>query len=199
MTTLNKQRSVNLTSFVLAAAAIFFSAFFAIETRAQSFDCGRATTKVEKIICEDDVLARLDTEMNSLYQQALAKANARMKTTIRNEQRNWIRGRNACGSDGDARPCINEFYTNRIDYLKRLIAESAPGGPVTFRCSENAEVVATFTGSNAVRIEIGDTVINMKRSPSGSGAKYVSGSNVFWTKGNEATLELKGKVYNCSR
>lgn len=192
---MKKQGSMILSSLVLAAAVVFAVTALATVAEAQSFDCTKATARVEKMICEDDVLARLDTEMNDIYKQAMAKVSVRMKTTLRNEQRSWIRSRNACPD----RDCVMEYYNKRIDRLKMAIAESAPSGPITFRCSGNMEFVATFSGPEKATIEIGDTVLRMNRVQSGSGAKYVGGGSTFWTKGSEATLEFRGKVYSCGR
>ena len=49
---------------------IIFSSELLAET-SPSFDCAKATTEVEKLICSDDELAKLDVEMNKWYKKAL--------------------------------------------------------------------------------------------------------------------------------
>jgi len=58
-----------------------------------SFDCDKATAPVEKMICRDWVLARLDKSLADAYRdrrKALASADAEALTR---QQREWLRGR----------------------------------------------------------------------------------------------------------
>ena len=83
---------------------------------AASFDCRRASTDIETVICDDPVLSDLDSEMGRLYHKA--KHIAGMK----NEQKGWIHHRNSlCGSsDG----CLIGETKNRIFVLKKALKNS---------------------------------------------------------------------------
>ena len=48
------------------ASLLMFSPEISAKT-VPSFDCNKATTEVEKLICSDDELAKLDVEMNKSY------------------------------------------------------------------------------------------------------------------------------------
>jgi hypothetical protein len=51
----------------------FFFLIIAGSINAASFDCGKAVSEVEKIICGDDKLSRLDETLNKAYLQALER------------------------------------------------------------------------------------------------------------------------------
>lgn len=76
---------------------------------AASFDCGKATSKVEKIICEDPALSSLDEELGRVYQKALSDSSNATQLIARQKQ--WLKdGRNKCGD----RTCLKLMYPNRI-------------------------------------------------------------------------------------
>ena len=56
---------------------------------AASFDCGKATSEVEKIICSDDELSKLDESLNKAYLQALEWKD--IKNRIIKSQRQWLK------------------------------------------------------------------------------------------------------------
>ncbi|MDR2080500.1 MAG: lysozyme inhibitor LprI family protein [Campylobacteraceae bacterium] len=58
-----------------------------------SFDCKKATTDIEKLICSDEELSKLDDELGKAYKELLDKVNKNDKEIIRQQQRDWIRDR----------------------------------------------------------------------------------------------------------
>ena len=87
---------------------------------APSFDCVKAATVVEKAICADAPLARLDRQTAEAYQTALHNAyepNAQAK--LRQEQRDWLAKRNAaCGGPAPG-ACLTKFYRDRLAVFDR--------------------------------------------------------------------------------
>lgn len=82
--------------------------------KAQSFDCAKASTRVERMICDNPRLGELDSELAEAYQTALrdspwASANRR----IRAEQKEWIARRDRCGNPG----CVRRLYQMRLGQL----------------------------------------------------------------------------------
>ncbi len=82
--------------------------------KAQSFDCAKASTRVERFICDNPRLGELDSELAEAYQTALrdspwASANRR----IRAEQKTWIARRDRCNNAG----CVKRMYQMRIGQL----------------------------------------------------------------------------------
>ena len=88
-----------------------------------SFDCGKATTEVEKIICGDDELSKLDESLNKAYLEALKRIDLKEQTI--KSQSQWLKNeRNACQDLEEAyethAECIREAYETRIKELSLL-------------------------------------------------------------------------------
>ena len=80
--------------------------------QAASFDCTKAATKVEKFICSDNQLSKLDEELDSSYKTAIQKAN--QANTIRQSQKQWLKQRNNCQDI----ECLSSAYEERLKLLK---------------------------------------------------------------------------------
>ena len=93
------------------AAALM--AAMAAQAGAASFDCARAAARVERMICADISLSRLDDEMAQAYGQmrAAQSADAGAGAWLKKTQREWIRQRNACAEPA----CVREAYVARIE------------------------------------------------------------------------------------
>ncbi len=78
-----------------------------------SFDCAKAHSPAEKLICSDKDLARLDHELSDAYQAAL-KAGAVGKAA----QVDWIRSRDAKCTSADAKACVRTQMELRISELR---------------------------------------------------------------------------------
>jgi len=83
---------------------------------AASFDCRPETLKpAEQLICHDPHLSRLDDQMVQVYKKARRKGTY---PGLRNEQRSWLRHRNACGYDV---VCLHRAYNGRIVTLRFML------------------------------------------------------------------------------
>lgn len=82
-----------------------------VSAHATSFDCTKAATTVEKIICTDAEISKLDEELNATYKAALK--NAKQAAPVRQSQKQWIKERNACADAA----CVKQKYVTRLqDY-----------------------------------------------------------------------------------
>lgn len=88
-------------------AALLFSA----PTFAASFDCVKASTFVEKEICSDATLGKLDEALANNYKAMLTADFGGSVSSLRAEQRNWIANRNKCTT----RDCLISEYRKRVD------------------------------------------------------------------------------------
>ena len=79
-----------------------------------SFDCDKAFTKVEKIICTDSNLSALDERLSSLYKEVLKKTDD--KNYFNKEQIDWLRIRNKCNDT----ECVTQSYRDRIKTLSNF-------------------------------------------------------------------------------
>jgi uncharacterized protein len=85
---------------------------------APSFDCAKASTDVEKLICSDAELAKLDHSLADLYGTLLKHTPAKDQQMLKAEQRGWVKGRNECWKSDDMRGCVAAEYRSQIAELK---------------------------------------------------------------------------------
>lgn len=85
---------------------------------AASFDCAKAATAVEKIVCADKEISALDDELNRLYQQRLAVALDQQG--MKSMQRNWLK---ALGERCKDAACVKMDYEIQVETLKGPVSE----------------------------------------------------------------------------
>jgi uncharacterized protein len=94
------------------ALVAFLLLIVAGNVHAASFDCGKATSEIEKLICGNDELSKLDESLNATYLKALERPDIR-KQMIQS-QRQWLKNeRNACKNA----ECLKKAYETRIKEL----------------------------------------------------------------------------------
>lgn len=88
------------------------------QAAAASFDCARAATPTEKAICADPALSRLDDQVAEAFRAAQGLWPAGdWRAFLRNEQRNWLKDRDAtCKAD---RACLKRDYELRVRFLRK--------------------------------------------------------------------------------
>lgn len=111
----------------LARVALAASLMSAPVVHAASFDCARAGTTVEKLICTHPNLSKLDDELDVAYKHSLKRED--VKQQVIESQRQWLRQeRNACRTA----ECLEAAYAKRIKELAVSasfgIAFLRPGG-----------------------------------------------------------------------
>ena len=91
-----------------------------------AFDCAKAKTGVEKAICADPVLKKIDDDLATAYgavKATLAEADQKMMTI---SQKRWIARREGCGSGESTASCVKEMTAERLALLTGT-AQSGPG------------------------------------------------------------------------
>ena len=82
-----------------------------ITVHAASFDCAKAGTKVEKLICGDAELSKLDEELNAAYKAAVQdKTKA---DVVKQAQKQWMKERSGCADAA----CVKGAYEARFSTL----------------------------------------------------------------------------------
>lgn len=73
-----------------------------------SFDCAKATTKVEKMICNDESgeLQNLDRQISQSYQIAKAKLDKNGKKALLDSQKSWLKTRQRC----EDKECLKKAF-----------------------------------------------------------------------------------------
>jgi len=88
--------------------------------QAASFDCSKAGAKIEKMICGNADLSKLDENLSNAYQQAINQKIS--NNDVIREQRRWLKNiRNIC-EDVD---CLTLAYTSRANELAALASSKS--------------------------------------------------------------------------
>lgn len=183
----------------------------AIAPAQPSFDCAKASTSAEKLVCADPALAQLDQRLAERYQSALSVISAldagsdNARDTLKTAQRGWIKGRDDCWKADDVRSCVEASYLTREgDLVAQWLLEN-PVSVSAYACEGNPanEVTAFFfdTELPSIRLEYGDSIKTGSLVPAASGAKYATEfGGLFWTKGDTAQFAwVEGKTMSCVR
>lgn len=102
---------------------LFSALIWSVITPAQgaSFDCQKATTATELLICSDPELSKLDEELGKAYHAIRNTLGPTAKDEIRDTQRMWLKyWPSACSLGGQAPldvNCAKEKYRGRISEL----------------------------------------------------------------------------------
>jgi uncharacterized protein len=86
----------------------------AASAQAASFDCKKAASRIEHLICDDPDLNSYDSQLQGAYAGALDRSLHAAQVTA--DQRAWLRQRDACA---DAK-CLSPLYQARIAALAKI-------------------------------------------------------------------------------
>ncbi len=122
---------------VVAIAGAVFVLFTAGDmSKAASFDCTKAATKPEKLICSDPILSTIDEQIDELYRQV--QAGASDKEGLRKEQQNWIKTQRDSCRDAS---CMVKACQKRAAALENTIHQRMQ------EALKEAELHFTFRGN----------------------------------------------------
>ncbi|NJB94356.1 lysozyme inhibitor LprI family protein [Xanthomonas arboricola] len=88
---------------------------------AASFDCKQAGTAVEKRLCAVPALGNLDDQLDESYRALLDTTPRSAVAGVRDQQRAWLRQRNACAQDAKPDDCLQRTLTARADVLAKAL------------------------------------------------------------------------------
>jgi uncharacterized protein len=101
----------------LRAVTITFLAVLPIPPAlAASFNCAAARSAMEKLICGDENLSRLDEELGAAFKHAQERSGAR--TTVTRWQREWLR--NPDVTDCTTAACLLPLFAERVKLLNSV-------------------------------------------------------------------------------
>ncbi|HEY0311713.1 MAG TPA: lysozyme inhibitor LprI family protein [Allosphingosinicella sp.] len=83
---------------------------------ATSFDCSKATGRVERMICGDRILAMQDGAMGESFGLLKRNLPAAQRSAVVQSQRAWVAGRDRCAE----RQCVEDAYEQRLKELGRM-------------------------------------------------------------------------------
>lgn len=174
-----------------------------------SFDCSTATAPVEKLICRDAQLARMDRELNRLYRLALTdERSVPRPEKVTTDQQIWTLLRNQCFTEAEPRACTVSRYAERAYQLRQgsaIVRTKDPDrlteGPLAIRCAGlNALVAATFFNAQpgAVYLRWANASITLNQEPVDSGLRYGGKDNAgyysFSQNGDDVLFQKPGSA-----
>lgn len=112
---------------IRAAILAFATCLASSAPEAASFDCGKAETPDEKVICEDRSLNDLDVETAvrfEILKELLPMGN---RAKLLEDQEVWLKERHTCQADLS---CLRSAYTTRLKILRGVFSEFAKQGPL---------------------------------------------------------------------
>lgn len=178
---------------------VFCTALIPARAGGLIYDCSKAITPLDKIICDDDNLAFLDLTMKENYAAAVASLNTatvndKHLKALESQQKAWKAKSEACIKAADVSKCVVDVYNTRIAELQARYLLIKGGEPKFFECNDNPDnevVVTFFKGAKpALRLERGEKVAVGVITASSKGSKYVSDDGVlFWLKGQQAQMD----------
>ncbi len=121
--------------FRVGLAAILGSLAIHGAVLAASFDCGKATSPREQLICRDPVLSDLDTQLGRIYQERKAVLSQHGAELLQNSERNWLHYITTicplivpANGDSQRNPniCLKQNYQERLNQLARVGQKIGP-------------------------------------------------------------------------
>lgn len=131
-----------------------------------TFDCAKAESSAEKLICEDPALATLDRQLADRFNAAVAAAQSmdvgakEAEDTLRATQRGWIKGRDECWKEPDLRACVETEYLRRDAELTARFMLEAPR-MTELICGDGARALSVYEFASplpGIRVEEGDSI-----------------------------------------
>lgn len=173
-----------------------------------SFDCVKAQSDAEKMVCSDAPLAQLDNEVARLYALAEKDTNltAAAKAELTTMQRGWVKGRDDCWKEDDKRNCVLTSYGMRAQELRMGYANArsrdpaaVSTGPVVFKCEGiDAPLGVTFftIEPGFAFLQNGTTSVMFTAVPDAPDARYTGtsfdGEYTLVTAGRDASFTRPG-------
>ncbi|WP_313346621.1 MliC family protein [Stenotrophomonas sp.] len=168
------------------------------EAQGPSFDCDKAASDAETMICADPKLSALDRQLAALYKTLQTSPD---ELDIAAEQRGWVKGRNACWQAVDANRCLVESYQTRIVELRLAAATGPAPTAVQYRCDDASKPLSVVfhneVDPQAAVIRLGRDQAIAFAAPSASGSRYTREGVEFWEHQGEATLAFYGTRLSC--
>jgi uncharacterized protein len=170
-----------------------------------SFDCAKAESEAEKLICSNYSLAAFDNRLAEIYAAELAKPGA--SKDLAANQRGWVKGRDECWKADDKLQCVTEQYMTRIAELQINSPGAMAATAVEFKCNDNSKPFTMayyndYDDKPAVATLGNDQAIVFPE-PAASGSKYSrdGGSDLgfsFWEHQGKASINFYGIKLECT-
>jgi uncharacterized protein len=100
---------------------VLISLLLSTTAQAASFDCTKAGTTVEHMICDNPEISKLDDELAKEFQKASRVVSSVNQEQFKVNQRYWLKERNQCADVA----CLREKYKERVTFFLDVEASAA--------------------------------------------------------------------------
>lgn len=150
---------------------LFGSLMVALPAQAASFDCAKAQSKVEHLICDNPEISKLDDELDAEYKLALQDHTRAEATKF--SQKQWLHERNLCLTA----ICLRDTYIGRNTHLQR--ARSAVVQSITTTIADQSKTIPTHEEESASTLLKGDFVLVQAMYPYSVCERFKDNLNQF--------------------
>ncbi|PWR03761.1 hypothetical protein DKT77_04840 [Meridianimarinicoccus roseus] len=187
-------------------ACLAFSPAAGLAQDGPAFDCAKAESSAEKLVCEDAELAALDRRLADRFAAAVEVAEGldvdaeEVTNTLRAMQRGWISGRDECWKEPDLRACVQTEYLQREAELVADFMLEPPSETVELTCGPRALTAMIFPSAlRGLRVEEGDSIyIGAQLKPDTPGTFYMRSAGGLVMEGNTIRVsDSYGETHAC--
>lgn len=172
-----------------------------INAYSASFDCAKASTVVEKSICNNAPLSALDDQLTAIYSKAFKASSA--QSELKKQELDWIKTkRNICTTED----CISAAYISRIAELNLLEQSPLQTTPASSKIqaiqSAPTIPVTTTTDSSGLKLQtikiegVGSTVELAAQNAAQNALTQVVGSFIDVEKKLDKKTEIVDGIRN---
>lgn len=165
-----------------------------------SFDCAKAESEAETMVCADYGLAALDNRLAEVYAAELAKPDAVKDLAAR--QRSWVKGRDECWKADDKKLCVEEEYRTRIAELQINSPGAMAASAVEFKCDDNSKpfTMAYYNelDDKPAVITLGNDQAIIFPQPAASGTQYGRKGITYREHQGKANVDFYGIALECT-
>ena len=165
-----------------------------------SFDCAKAESEAETMVCADFGLAALDNRLAEVYAAELAKPGASKELAA--TQRGWVKGRDECWKADDKKLCVEEEYRTRIAELQINSPGAMAATAVEFKCNDDSKpfTMAYYNelDDRPAVITLGNDQAIIFPQPAASGTQYGRKGITYREHQGKATVDFYGIALECA-
>ncbi|WP_299942701.1 lysozyme inhibitor LprI family protein [uncultured Microbulbifer sp.] len=191
---------------------LILTSILSINSYAASFDCSKASTKIEHAICSNTQLSELDDKLSASFSGLKVQLEKSDFQILLREQRKWIKQRaNSCEGSKRINKCLVRTYENRLNTLDIFSMKKLP--PLTDldaicsgKSKRNTVNEKLFDINNDGANEVAEQCRGGTMNNPCMNFKDLNGErislrtigfewNTYWTR-YSSYFEYNGKVYN---
>lgn len=110
-------KALRTAMFLCASAALLLFYVGSAQAQGPSFDCKKAKTRVEKAICSDKDLSKMDQELSEVYKDLWNRLGVKERKALKDSQAEWLKVRDGASqvkSNMNMLQVLNDVYSIRI-------------------------------------------------------------------------------------